>query len=232
MTTRIALRAVLLAVSLAASTPAFSQTSVLTFGLIGDLGYRPAEEPLLQNVFDDLNKSTLAFVVHVGDLSSPTYACTNELRARRLAQFNASAHPFVFTPGDNDWTDCHDGQNVKNADPLERLASLRSMFFQGEQSLGQRTMPLTRQSQTANAMFATYRENVRWNAGEVTFVTLHIPGSNNGLGRSPDGDAEYAARNKANLTWLHECFEHAKTTNSRAILILQQANIFPAHAPT
>jgi len=34
-----------------ASTPALSRAPVLTFGLIGDLGYRLAEEPLLQNVF-------------------------------------------------------------------------------------------------------------------------------------------------------------------------------------
>jgi len=35
---------------LVASTPALSQAPVLTFGLIGDLSYRLAEEPLLQNV--------------------------------------------------------------------------------------------------------------------------------------------------------------------------------------
>lgn len=232
MNRRLTLGGILLAASVVISTPALSQNSGLTFGLIGDLGYRPAEEPSLQNVLDDLNKSALAFVVHVGDLSSPPFACTDELRARRLAQFNASAHPFVFTPGDNDWTDCHEAQGVKGADPLERLASLRAMFFPGEQSLGQRKMPLTRQSQSAETSLAKFRENVRWTAGNVTFITLHVPGSNNGLGRSPDGDAEYAERNKANLAWLLQGFEYAKANNSRAIMILQQANIFPAYPPT
>jgi hypothetical protein len=230
MTKRRALGGILLGACLALSAPASSQT--LTFGLIGDLGYRPSEEPALQNVLDDLNKNALAFVVHVGDLSSPTYACTNELRARRLAQFNASAHPLVFTPGDNDWTDCHEGQRIAGADPLERLGGLRSMFFEGEQSLGQRKMPLTRQSQTTDPSLAKYRENVRWTAGGVTFVTLHVPGSNNGLGRAPDGDAEYAERNKANLAWLQQGFEHARASDSRAIMVLQQANIFPAYTPT
>ena len=82
---------------LVASTPALSQAPILTFGLIGDLGYRPTEEPLLQNVLDDLNSNALAFVVH-GDLSSPPYACTDDLVARRFAQFSASAHPFIYTP--------------------------------------------------------------------------------------------------------------------------------------
>src|SRR5215468_3475403 len=130
--------AVWFAAMLVASTPAMGQDPVLTFGLIGDLGYRPAEEPLLQNVLEDLNKNTLAFVVHVGDLSSPTYACTDDVVARRFAQFNASVHPFIYTPGDNEWTDCHDAQGVKGGNPLERLTHLRKVFFAGEQSLGQR----------------------------------------------------------------------------------------------
>lgn len=216
---------------LGAALPLQIQAQTTTkFALIGDLGYRPPEEPPTQRVLDEINNTSLAFVVHVGDLSSPRFSCTNEFLAKRLAQFNASAHPFVYTPGDNDWTDCHDQQKIMGGDPLERLATLRKMFFQGEQSLGRRTMPLTRQSQ--NPGFQKFRENARWDSSGVTFVTLHIPGSNNGLGRTPDGDAEYAERNKANLAWLHEGFEHARANNSRAIVILQQANIFPAHAPT
>ena len=220
--------AIVLALCATGPAPSLAQTSV-KLALIGDLGYRPQEEPSTQNVLDDINKATLAFVVHVGDLSSPRFACTDELLVKRLAQFNALAHPLVFTPGDNDWTDCHDGQNVKDGNPLARLIALRKMFFEGEQSLGRRTMPLARQSQNPN--FAKFRENARWDLGGVTFVTLHIPGSNNGLGRAPDGDAEYAERNKANLAWLHEGFAHAKASNSRAIMILQQANIFPLNSP-
>jgi hypothetical protein len=127
------------AIPFAASTPALSQPpAAVTFSLIGDLGYRPAEEPLLHNVLDDLNRNALAFVVHVGDLSSAAYACTDELVARRFGQFNASAHPLIYTPGDNEWTDCHEQQGVKRGNPLERLAHLRKVFFEGEQSLGAR----------------------------------------------------------------------------------------------
>ena len=171
----------------------------------------------------------LSFAVHVGDLSSARYGCTDEMQARRLAQFNAVSHPLIYTPGDNEWTDCHEGQNVKGFDPLERLAKLRTVFFQGEQSLGKRTMPLIRQSQDPD--FAKYRENVRWDLGGVTFVTLHVPGSNNGLGRSPDGDTEFAERNKANTAWLRQAFAHAKAADSRAVMVLQQANMFPEMTP-
>jgi hypothetical protein len=207
------------------------QAQGFTFALIGDLGYTPEEEPSIDNVFADLNRNTsLAFVVHVGDLSAPRYSCANELRARRLAQFQASAHPFVFTPGDNDWTDCHEPA-VKGGDPLERLADLRTMFFAGDRTLGVRTFALTRQSRSTDPVLAKYRENARWDLGGVTFLTVHLTGSNNGLGRTPEGDAEYAERNKANIAWLREGFQHAKANNSRAVMIMTQANLFPEFPP-
>ena len=65
----------------------------------------------------------------------------------------------------------------------------------------------------------------------MTFLTLHVPGSNNGLGWTPQGDAEYSERNEANLAWLHEAFEHAKLIDSLAIMIMQQANLFPESPP-
>jgi hypothetical protein len=204
----------------------------LVFALIGDLAYRPQEEPWLANLLRELNSVPLAFVVHVGDLGSPSQgSCTDEFRARRLAQFQASAHPLVFTPGDNDWTDCHDKGGAPGHDPLERLANLRTVFFAGEQSLGLRTMSVTRQSRTADPVLAKYRENARWTSGGVTFVTLHVVGSNNGRGRTPEGDAEYAERNAANLAWLREGFAHARATQSRAIMIMQQANLFHEFPP-
>src|SRR5882724_3918222 len=95
--------AIVLALCTLPPLQSYAQT-VNKFALIGDLGYRPAEEPLLQNVLDDIDKASLDFTVHVGDLSSPRFACTDEHLTKRLAQFNASAHPFVFTAGDNDWT--------------------------------------------------------------------------------------------------------------------------------
>jgi hypothetical protein len=148
------------------------------------------------------------------------------LLEHRLAQFRASTHPLVYTPGDNEWTDCAE---VK-VDPLARLAKLRSMFFIGERSLGKVTMSLIRQS-TFGPALAKYRENVRWDKGGVSFVALHVVGSNNGLGLSPVSNAEYVERNKANLLWLRQAFEHASAKKSRAVMIFQQAGIFPAADP-
>jgi hypothetical protein len=213
-----------------AQNPASGQPAAFAFGLFGDLAYSAAEEPLLTNVLADLDRTPLAFVVHVGDLGSPRAgSCTQELWARRLAQFQAAANPLIYTPGDNDWTDCHAQQGVPGADPLERLARLRDAFFTTEHSFGRRTIALTRQSSTPE--FAKYRENARWDLGGVTFVTLHVVGSNNGRGRTSEGDAEFAERNAADLSWLRASFEQAARSGSRAVAIIQQGNIFPAFAP-
>src|SRR5262245_36714081 len=119
-------------------------SSAFVFAVIGDLGYTAEEEPAVDNVLAELNRTrSLAFVVHVGDLSAPRFSCTDEFLARRLAQFRASVHPLVFAPGDNDWTDCHEPA-IKGGNPLERLARLRATFFGGDQALGQRTFTLAR----------------------------------------------------------------------------------------
>ena len=37
--------------------------------------------------------------------------CDDATFEDRLRRFQASAHPFVFIPGDNEWTDCHRENN-------------------------------------------------------------------------------------------------------------------------
>ncbi len=220
----VAVLAILASPRLAPAQQSFS------FGLFGDLAYNAGQEPLLDNVLADIARTPLAFVAHVGDLGSPRAgSCTDELWTRRLAQFRALPHPLIYTPGDNEWTDCHAQQGVPGGDPLERLEKLRSTFFQGEESFGRRTLALTRQS--AAAATAKYRENVRWDMGGVTFLTLHVPGSNNGLGRTAAGDVEFEERTAANLAWLGAGFAHAKDIGSRAIMVVQQANMFPELPP-
>ena len=53
-------------------------------------------------------------------------------------------------------------------DPLDRLSYLRGIFYTSNQSLGQRTMPLTRQS--SDAGYELYKENVMWQYGVVLFI--------------------------------------------------------------
>jgi hypothetical protein len=189
-------------------------------GLIGDQHYDAESSAQFPDLMAAMNREDLAFVVHVGDIGSPVYnSCKDEIYLQRREEFNQSRHPLMFTPGDNEWTDCH---QAGIPDSLERLAKVREVFFQGEASLGQRKLSLTRQS--SDPRYGKFRENARWTYGDVMFVTLNIPGSNNNRGRTPEMDAEYVERNAADIEWMRQAFAYAKKDGSKAIMILIQAN--------
>ena len=192
-----------------------------TFALIGDMPYGAEGDLKFPNVIADINADRrLSFIAHDGDIKNGSSLCTDEMFANRLDLFNQFRRPVIYIPGDNEWTDCHRANNGAY-DPLERLAFLRSMFYPGDQSLGRQTMTLQRQSD--DPAFASYPENVQW-VENVIFAGLHIVGSNNNLGRTPAADQEYAARNAANLAWLHDVFERARQDELRAVMLIIQAN--------
>ncbi|HLI29438.1 MAG TPA: hypothetical protein VKZ60_20415 [Chloroflexota bacterium] len=223
-----ALLLALAACALPAGLPFQAAGPAFEFGLIGDIPYTPEEEAQFPALIADLNAANLAFVVHDGDIKAGDTECSDAQFAYIHGMFQTFRHPLIYVPGDNEWTDCH-RENNGSYDPLERLAALRALFFPTNASLGQRTLPLLRQS--ATPAYAAYRENVRWHYGEVTFVGLHVVGSNNNLGRTPEMDAEYAARNAANLAWLAESFADARARDSRAIMLIIQANPYFERRP-
>lgn len=201
------------------------------FALIGDMPYDARHEKEFAHVMASVDAADLAFVVHDGDFwwdgdkwteeAGGHPPCADETFQDRLALAQRSRHPFVFVAGDNEWTDCHRAR-PRAYDPMERLAKLRAMFFPGDRSLGQRTLRLTRQSE--DKRFSSYRENARWTWDGVVFVTLHVVGSNDNLGRTADMDAEHAARETANLEWMRQGFETASRGPFRAIVLVAQAD--------
>lgn len=198
-----------------------TSTSTFEFGLIGDLLYTPEEEAKFPRLIDEMNRSRLAFVVHDGDFKSGATRCNDETFTQRRDLFQTFEAPFVLIPGDNEWTDCHRDQ-AGSYDPVERLAKLREIFFQGNESLGKRTLRLTRQSETPQ--YSKFRENVRWTSGNVMFVGLNVTGSNNNFGRDRQADAEYRERNAADIVWMKEGFATAKRNQSPGIMLIIQAN--------
>lgn len=213
------MRAVLcLALALLAG-PVPAQTPVrFAFAIVGDAPYNGLEEIEFVRELKNIDQEDVAFIVHVGDIKSGRSPCSDALFAQRLQQFQSVRHPFIYVPGDNEWTDCH----RSGADPLERLAKLRELFFAGDDSLGERKLKLERQS--ADPRFAEYRENVRWRFGSALFIGLNIPGGNNNLGRTPRMDAEYTRRSAANAAWLAQGFDLAQKNGDTAVFIVTQAD--------
>ena len=135
--------------------------------------------------------------------------------------FQSVRHPFILTPGDNDWTDCHLGESPRlilwNA-----FGKVRAMFFPEGHGLGERTLPV--ESRAKDSQYAKFRENLRWSIRGVTFATLHIVGSNDNFGRTPEMDAEQRERKAANIAWRPTAFAKAKSDGSRGLVLMTQAN--------
>jgi len=200
-----------------------------SFALIGDQEYDASQEALFPNLREDIGRdASIRFVIHDGDIKSGSSLCTDEIYQTRYNDFNAFAVPFIYVPGDNEWTDCH-RTKAGGYDPLERLNKLRSVFFKFEDpmTLGAKKMPLKRQSKE-------FPENVTWASGGVTFVGLNIPGSNNGLTATTNNTydaamkADYDKRNAANLAFLKSAFDSAKKTSKLGLMVIIQANPWDA----
>lgn len=180
------------------------------FALIGDQQYTPKQEKLFENVIDAMNLEKLQFVVHDGDMIGSNKPCDDATFARRLQTFSRSAHPFILTPGDNDWTDCGK-PSMGGFNPQERLAKVRTLFFPApERTLGKRPIKVYSQGQTKE--HAPYVENLLWARGAALFATLHVVGTNNNASLFP---AEFQARNAANLFWLKAAFAVARKQGFR-----------------
>ncbi len=111
-------------------------------------------------------------MIHIGDIKAGAALCTDEYFQDIADQFATFTDPLVYTPGDNEWTDCHRANNG-GYNPLERLAKVRELFFPNPgYTLG---VPTRIKAQKG------FPENQRWAAANVEFAALHILGSNNGL---------------------------------------------------
>lgn len=196
----------------------------VAFGLFGDMPYSHWEREQLPDLIAEMDSEDLAFVVHDGDIKNGSSVCSDEVLRDILGVFQASRHPLVYVPGDNEWTDCHRNNNG-GYDPLERLGKLRELFFASDSALGQRPMKLERQSRAP--AFASYRENVRWETGGALFVGLNLPGSENNYSGTTRGGGpvpEFIARSAANRAWLAQAFAKARAKRLVGIMIVIQAD--------
>jgi len=98
-------------------------------------------------------------VVHVGDIHSGKQYCTESYDRTIYNLWAAFKNPLIYTPGDNEWTDCHkagegghvqaNGAPVDYADgnPVANLDLVRSIFFANPgYSLGGRKKQLLSQA--------------------------------------------------------------------------------------
>ncbi len=186
------------------------------FAMIGDTPYSDSERRELPRMLDAIAESHVDFVVHIGDIKNGQSRCDDAVFKDRLQLFDSNPAPFIFVPGDNEWTDC--GRLSNGAyDPLERLAALRKIFWQKPDSLGRKRIALERQP-------GTYSEHSRFRLGPALFVTLNLPGDDNNYGLRSEPRREFLDRNPVVLAWLKESFALARREKLAGIVLLFQAN--------
>jgi len=211
-----------------AGTPENSSANRMTLAVIGDVPYGTQQEATFGELIDAVNGDPkVRVVIHVGDIKNGSTTCTDERFAAVRAAFDSFEDPLVYTPGDNEWTDCHRVNNGQY-DPLERLAAIRELFFdQPGSTLGRRPMSVSAQPSLI--------ENVEWIESEVAFATLHVIGSNNGLnpwtgiGNTTPTAAqadEVNARIEAALAWIDATFDAAEARHLRGVVLAMQADTF------
>ena len=218
----------------AAAGPTYQRPGV-SFALLGDVPYSASEEVKFDHVITDINASrNVRFVVHNGDVKGGGERCDDALLIKRFNQYQKFDDAFIVTPGDNDWTDCHRTSNGSYL-PTERLAKFREIFYpQIGRSTGQRPIALLSQAAApGHAAHSAHVENTLWPFAGAMMATLHVVGSAKTLApwnQLPNGDmpverqAEYDARQAANLAWIDEIFNRATASNSAGVMIAMQAN--------
>ena len=206
-----------------------------TFGLWGDVPYakasNKAEVPLM---IADMNSQNLTFSIYDGDLWDGATRCDDASYAEAAARFNSLSAPLIYVVGDNEWTDCHRTASG-SFDPLERLDYIRRTMFSTVNSFGKTTLPLVHQG----APGQKYAETTRWVYGNVMFVGLSMPGSNNNYILDNKGcidksnrtmadclpaNFEARLRDQANMNWLKQSFAIARQRNLAGVMIVAQGD--------
>jgi hypothetical protein len=217
--------------------------SAYTLAVIGDTPYGPVKLAEFPALVAKINADPrVRLVAHLGDIKAGKNSlCTNEYFDMIRGLFDGFVDPFAYTPGDNEWTDCHSSKGNGSYTPTERLQRVRTVFFpEAGRTLGAHSMRVVTQADDPSN--ADYVENTLWRKSKVVFAMLNITGSNNDLaawgplpvdaGNYPSQAAEFAARAQANSAWLERTFARAEQTHAAGVILMFQADMWDPAEPT
>ena len=192
----------------AAATPGEHGNLSFTMAVYGDSPYG------LNNVDTSQTEATPAFidavnadpavstVLHVGDIHSGKQICSEAYDRQIAGIWTRFADPLVYTPGDNEWSDCHkvaqgggkynkvSGQidyaspsGYGQGDPIANLSLVRSLCFpKPGRTLGSGTLRTLSEATAFDRALpadAQFVENAMWQRQSVVFVPLDVPGGSN-----------------------------------------------------
>ena len=124
---------VILGVALLTLTQAAANAQEAEFRFLatGDLPYSKGQDATYSRLLRQSESEDFKFLMHVGDFKAQSVPCSDDEFRKIRDIFQAYPKPVVYTPGDNEWTDCHG----VGSDPVERLEKLRELFFRTPKTL-------------------------------------------------------------------------------------------------
>ncbi len=207
-------------------TSACSTVWAQTIVILADTPYSDKEKQMLQGpdgiLYRLINAENPSVIMHLGDLKSGGDSCTNELlNEHKTLLSQVQPGRIIYTPGDNDWTDCDRAWLFNSFDELERLEYLTKLMFNTPPSLSKNLAGITKQPMQI--------ENKLWINERLAISTLHIVGTSNGRDGIRKSDKKSAIkqvdnRDKANIEWLKNIEENSKSFD--ALIIGFQADIY------
>ena len=195
------------------------QSTAFRFLATGDLPYSAEQDVEYRRLLQQSTVDDFAFLLHVGDFKSQHDPCSDEVFIKIRDLFRQYPKPVVYTPGDNEWTDCRGAGSDSN----ERLQKLRELFFHDRATLRLSQLGATHQSATVG--FASYVENYGFFRSGVLFLVAHVVGSgNNYRPQQAEVMREFNRRNAANIAFLSKGFSEAIDRDVPGVVIVMHAN--------
>ena len=223
----------------------------------GDQKLQLSREYLATPAFiDSINADPdVSLVTHVGDIHSGQETCRQDYDQGVFDMWTKYEDPLVYTPGDNEWSDCSKlpGQ-APATNPADNLALVRSIFFAHPgTTLGENPMKVTSQADVAargngNPERHELRRERRVRQGRHAVHDAQHPRrlqqrrrSVGALRRQADNPMEQynerIQRTQATLDWLDRNFAIAqREADIKQVVIFEQADMWdtadagnPAH---
>jgi hypothetical protein len=213
------------------------RAAATTIAVFGDSPYSTTQLAQWPALINRINADPdVGLVMHLGDIHSGSMLCTDEWNHGIYSLFQTFADPLVYTPGDNEWTDCNRVREGAK-DPVTELAKIRALFFaQPGTTLGGVEKRVAFEDRP-------FPENVMWVQSNVVFATINLPGSNNDLVPwysdvdpsapvTPRQFVEVTTRTAADLAWLRVAFARAEEEHASGIAIGMQADMWSSENDT
>jgi len=211
------------------AVPEVPATSGVTLAVIGNVPYSTFQLRTFPKLVDQIGSNPdSAFVAHLGNLKNDESPCSDAYYSEVRGLLDTFPDPLLYTPGQNDWANCHKRQNGGTS-PLNRLGGLRNFFFASPNTgLAQRS------ERFRDYAADRFPENVRFAVAGTSFAAIHVVGSENGLrpwtGASTvnrEQRDEVTERTRSAIRVLQDTFAGASAHGDRSVVIFTHADMFP-----